>query len=75
MLMYQNHEDHGIDHRDLKPENILAVNQQSGIKIKHMITDLHLLCPLDSILAGVVANLALEVTQEFVIHAINDGLQ
>ena len=62
MLMYQNHEDHGIDHRDLKPENILAVNQQSGIKIKHMITDLHLLCPLDSILAGAVANLALEAT-------------
>ncbi len=45
------------------------------MKVKHMITDLYLLCPLDSILAGVVANLALEVTKGFVAKVINVGLQ
>ena len=45
------------------------------MKTKHMIPDLYLLCPLDSILVGVVANLALEVTQGFVTKVINIDLQ
>ncbi len=59
MLMYLNHEDHSIVHRVLKPDNFLVVDQQSSMNIKHMITDLYILCPLDSILAGAVANLEL----------------